>query len=202
MRRLYRFLAMAVLLLVAAPAVAGSPAPPVKLKKLIEMGWDEPDPSFMRRHLAQLEATPFDGCVYHLLYTTRGRPAASFTREAWGKRAFTAADVDTSVRDLIATRFKRFRWNFLRMNVTPADLDWFDDYGAVVSNARLAAGIARRGRSAGVMIDTEPYENELFQYPKQRDASTRSFTAYAAQVRRRGAEVMLALEQGYPGLSV
>jgi hypothetical protein len=43
-------------LLLPLPASAG-------LKRLIEVCWDEPDPAFMRRHLAQMEATPFDGCV-------------------------------------------------------------------------------------------------------------------------------------------
>src|SRR5262245_3912106 len=200
MRRLYRFLAMAVLLLVAAPAVAGSPAPPVKLKKLIEMGWDEPDPAFMRRHLAQLEATPFDGCVYHLS-GPKGR-TDGLTWRGWSTHAFTEADVDSALRDLKATRFKRFRWNFLRLNVTPGDVNWFDDYGAVLSNVRLAASVARRGGSPGVLFDTEPYEHRLFTYAAQRDTATRSFEEYVAQVRKRGAEVMRAFEQGYPGLTV
>lgn len=196
-------LIIAALLIVRAssPAAAGSPAP-APAKKLIEFGWDEPDPSFMRRHLAQLEATPFDGCVYHLLYANPGRPPGSFTWEAWGRRAFTEAEVDSGLRDLEATRFRRFRWNFLRLNVTPGDLDWFDDYGAVVSNARLAASVARRGHSAGVILDTEPYQNEIFRYASQRDTATRSFEEYAAQAGRRGAEVMRAFEQGYPGLTV
>ena len=43
-----------------APAGAGGPA-----RKLIEFGWDEPDTSFLRGHLAELERTPFDGCVFH-----------------------------------------------------------------------------------------------------------------------------------------
>ena len=171
-------------------------------KRLIEMGWDEPDPAFMRRHLAQLEATPFDGCVYHLFYDAGpGRPPGRFTWEAWGKRTFTAAEVESGLRDLIATPFRRFRWNFLRLNVTPG-VDWFDDFGAVVSNARLAAEVAKGGGSAGVMLDTEPYESEIFRYDSQRGTGTHSFDEYADQARRRGAEVMRAFEQGYPGLTV
>jgi len=33
--------------------------------KLIEFGWDEPDTAFMRVHIAEMEKTPFDGCVFH-----------------------------------------------------------------------------------------------------------------------------------------
>jgi hypothetical protein len=201
--------ALAALAVVAAcgaalpsPAAPGSPAPRAP-RRLIEMGWDEPDPGFMRRHLAQLESSPFDGCVYHLFYETpAGREPGRFTWEAWGTRAFTEAEIDSGLRDLMATRFKRFRWNFLRMNVTPGNLDWFDDYSAVLSNARLAASVARRGRSAGIFLDTESYEHALFQYPAQRDTAKHGFEGYAAQARRRGAEVMRAFEQGYPGLTV
>jgi len=33
-------------------------------KKLIEFGWDEPDMAFMREHAAEMECSPFDGCVF------------------------------------------------------------------------------------------------------------------------------------------
>jgi hypothetical protein len=170
-------------------------------KKLIEMGWDEPDPAFMRRHRDQLENTPFDGCVYHLVYARPGTPG-SFTWEAWGSRAFREDELAAGLADLEATRFQRFRWNLLRMNVTPGRLDWFDDYGPVLANAQLAASIARRGRSAGILLDTEQYAGHLFEYAAQRDTAQRPFVEYAMQARRRGAEVMRAFERGYPGLVV
>ena len=33
-------------------------------KQLIEWGWDEPDPAFMRAHLGEMERLPFDGVVF------------------------------------------------------------------------------------------------------------------------------------------
>jgi hypothetical protein len=179
-----------------------APAAQAKTKKLIEMGWDEPDPGFMRAHLAQLEASPFDGCIYHLTYRDPGHPPGNFTWDVWGTRTFTEADVDSGLRDLVATPFRRFRWNFLRVNVTPASIDWFDDFAPVLSNVRLAASVARRGGSAGVMLDVEAYQGPVFEYRALRDTARHDFAAYAAQARRRGAEVMRAFEQGYPGLIV
>src|SRR5205809_924779 len=82
------------------------------------------------------------GCVYHVSYARAGGPGP-FAWEAWGRRAFTPAELDGARRDLRATRFRRFRYNFLRLNVTPGNLDWFDDYDAVRANARLAASLAR-----------------------------------------------------------
>jgi hypothetical protein len=201
MKRFHLFLAIAALLLLGIPALAANhPTPPHRPKKLIEMGWDEPDPSFMRRHLAQLEASPFDGCVYRLS-GPKGR-LDGITWRGWGSHAFTEADVDSGLRDLKAIPFRRFCWNFLRLNVTPGDVDWFDDYSAVLSNVRLAASVARRGGSIGIFFDTEPYGREIFTYAVQRDTATRTFEEYAAQARKRGAEVMRAFEQGYPGLTV
>lgn len=197
MRRVWRHLALASLLLATlATAALG------KDKQLIEMGWDEPDPAFMRRHLAQLEASPFDGCVFYLMYDRQGLPPADLTWQAWGTRAFTEEEVAASLTDLQATPFRRFRSNLLRMNVTPGRLDWFDDHGAVMANAQLAASVARRGGAIGILLDTEQYEGHLFEYPAQRDTARRPFLEYAVQARRRGAELMRAFERGYPGLVV
>ena len=117
-------------------------------KKLIEFGWDEPDTAFMRKHTAQMDATPFDGCVYHLRVLQADGKDADFIWACWGRQAFTIEQVQHAIDDLKATRFKRLRHNFLRFNVTPGDLDWFDDYSAVINNARhvvfVAAGLRKK----------------------------------------------------------
>lgn len=171
-------------------------------KKLIEFGWDEPDTAFLRAHVAEMEQTPFDGCVFHVNYLKPDGSQGNFTWECWGRRAFAEAELQAAREDLKATRSRRFTDNFLRFNTTPADLDWFDDYSAVVHNARLAARLAREGRCRGVLFDIEQYQAPLFDYRKQRDATTRSWELYAAQARARGREVMAAFQQGYPNLTV
>jgi hypothetical protein len=171
-------------------------------KKLIEFGWDEPDTSFLRRHLDAVERTPFDGCIFHVVATGAQGKAENFAWLCWGRRAFTEAELKRALDDLRATPFRRFTHNFLRINTTPADLDWFDDHGAVLSNARLAARVARAGRAAGVLLDVEQYQGKLFHFAAQRHARTRSWAQYATQARRRGREVMEALQDGFPGLTV
>ena len=199
---------MTCILMVAAVAsvIAAEPAsrPPegsVVGKKLIEFGWDEPDTAFMRQHTAQMDATPFDGCVYHLCYLQPDGKDADFLWSCWGKQAFTTQQVQHAINDLKATRLKRLRHNFLRFNVTPGNLDWFDDYSAVINNARLAARVAREG-GVGILFDTEQYNAQLFDYRKQPGASTRTWEQYAAQARQRGREVMRAFQEGFPGLKV
>ncbi|HZT43354.1 MAG TPA: hypothetical protein VFA07_14390 [Chthonomonadaceae bacterium] len=174
----------------------------VRSKRLIEFGWDEPDTAFLRRHIGQMQQTPFDGCVFHLAYRKPDGSAGNFIWECWGKRGFRKEELQPALDDLKATHFGRFRHNFLRFNVCPADLDWFDDYGAVLANARLAASIARQGGCDGLLFDTEQYNAPLFRYRSQRDTATKSWEDYAIQARLRGRQVLEAFQQGYPGLTV
>jgi hypothetical protein len=181
----------------AIPSWVSTPA-----KRLIEFGWDEPDTAFLRRHVGQMEQTPFDGVVFHVNYTQPDGKPGDFLWEAWGKRAFTEAELATARAELQATPFDRFTHNFLRFNTSPGDVDWFEDFSAILANARLAARLARTGRAAGILFDTEQYQAPLFDYRKQRRADTTAWDAYADQVRRRGREIMEAFQSGYPDLTV
>src|SRR5215212_746052 len=153
-------------------------------KKLIEFGWDEPDTAFMRKHIATMEQSPFDGTVFHL--------NQDFLWQSWSKRAFTEAELQQSIDDLKNTPITKFKHNLLRFNVTPGDVDWFDDFTPIINNAKLAAKIAREGKAAGLMFDIEQYNDKMkpFDYSKQRDAKTKSWDQYAKQAKQRGREVM------------
>src|SRR4051812_43770006 len=101
-----------------APAIAQT------TKKLIEFGWDEPDTAFMRQHIAEMEKTPFDGTVFHV--------PGDFLWQCWGKRTFTEKELAPAIDDLKHTPIARFKHNLLRFNVTPGDVDWFDDFTPVL----------------------------------------------------------------------
>jgi ribulose bisphosphate carboxylase small subunit len=186
-------------LLLVAVNLGAAPSP---TKKLIEFGWDEPDTGFLRQHAAEMDRTPFDGCVFHVNYARPGGGKGSFTWESWGTNAFHEPDLREAFDDLKALRFVHLKSNFLRFNTTPAKLDWFDDYTAVLSNARLAARLARAGQCPGILFDIEQYDGALFDYRRQRDAKTKTWDIYADQVRRRGREVMKAFQESYPDLTV
>ncbi len=171
-------------------------------KKLIEFGWDEPDTSFLRRHHAQLKQTPFDGCVFHVLTENSHGAKENLTWLAWGRRRFTRAETRRATDDLRSLTGSKFRHHFLRFNVTPADLDWFDDHAAILANARLAAEMSRVGGCAGILLDTEQYQGKLFDPRRQRDRSRHSWEDYAAQAQKRGREVMSAFQNGFPDLTV
>jgi hypothetical protein len=174
-------------------------------RKLIEFGWDEPDIVFLAHNRAVMERSPFDGCVFHVSTSVPGKNPESLTWLGWGRRTFKLEEFPQALIVLASSshtrsgdRSKRFGHNFLRFNVTPGDLDWFDDHGAVVANARIAAVMAKG--SDGILLDTEQYQGQLFNYQKQRDASRRTWNEYAAQARRRGREIMEAFQEGFPDL--
>ena len=174
----------------------------VQPRKLIEFGWDEPDTAFLRKNQAVVEKTPFDGCVFHANTRVQGKAPENFTWLCWGRRKFTEAELAGAFDDLRSVSWERFQHNFLRFNVTPGDLDWFDDHAAVLANAKLAARLAREGHCRGILFDTEQYQKGLFDYRKQRGTPGKSWDAYAAQARRRGREVISAFQDGYPDLTI
>jgi hypothetical protein len=187
-------------MLTALPILA---AEPMADKKLIEFGWDEPDTAFMRQYIDVMERTPFDGCVYHMCYAKPdGAQTGQFIWECWGTRAFAEAELAQAREDLLATPLTRFTENFMRFNTSPGDVDWFDDFAPIVNNARLAARIAREGKSRGILFDVEQYHHPLFDYARQRDAKIKSFDEYAAKVRQRGREVMQAFQAEFPDVVV
>jgi hypothetical protein len=171
----------------------------VKGKKVIEWGWDEPDTKFMRENIEKMERFPFDGLVFH---ATSGK-GENLSWEVWGGRKYMADDFTQAIEDLKTTKFSRFTDRFLRVNVTPAKVDWFDDaaWANVAGNFGVAAKVAKEGRCKGFMFDTEQYEGvTVFDYRQQKDK--RSFAEYQAKVRQRGREWATAVNQQFPDITI
>jgi hypothetical protein len=169
-------------------------------KKLIEWGWDEPDPKFMRQNIAKMELLPFDGVIFHVA----GNRGGNLSWELWGSRKFELAEFSRAIDDLKATPFHRLTDRFLRVNVTPGNVDWFDDraWDVVAHNFAVAAQVAKQAGCTGVMFDVEQYEKQLFNYGKQPQGTGKTFDAYRAQVRRRGRQWMKAVDASYPDITV
>ncbi len=122
-----------------------APAPaPRGTARVIEFGWDIPDPAFLRANIATMEEVGFDGVV---LDVRMGSKTFSWITEPMPDDAFAAA-----LDDLKATRFNRFRHNFLRLNAT----------GLV--NAGLAARFVRDAGLRGIFFDTEPYDAPIWEH--------------------------------------
>jgi hypothetical protein len=115
-----------------------APVQTMKSKKLIEWGWDEPDNKFMRQNVERMEELPFDGVAFHAVSSKGG----NVTWEMWGSRRFDLAEFQHAIDDLKATSFRRLADRFLRVNVTPGKVDWFDDQPH-------SQGVREAGHTAG-----------------------------------------------------
>src|SRR5213593_482403 len=171
-------------------------------KKLIEFGWDEPDPAFMRDHAQQLDKSPFDGCVFHVDARRANGSKARFTWDGWGEEAFAKESLQPALEELKAAKLRRCTQNFVRFNTTPAKIDWFDDHTAISNNCHLAAWFAREAKLPGILFDIEQYEGQLFDFRKQRHQAEKGWDTYAVQVRLRGREVMQAFQAAYPEVTL
>lgn len=198
----HRLFLCALLVLAVSMALAAPTAIPPG-KKLIEWGWDEPGPAFMRANADKMDRLGFDGVVFHADATRDGKPM-NFTWECWSVRRFEYGDLAQSLADLKACKFKRLTDNFLRFNVCPGDVDWFDDAGfaAVLNNATVAAKLAKEGGCMGWMFDVEMYGKPLFTYQAQAHKDTKTFAEYEAKARERGRQFMQAVNSEYPDITM
>jgi hypothetical protein len=180
-----------------ATARAGEPA---RAKKLLEWGWDEPDTRFLRANIERMERLPFDGLIFHMA----GDHNENLCWDIWGTRRFDVSQFTGALADLKATPFHRFTERFVRVNVTPGKVDWFDDaaWKIVAENFGVAAQLAREGGCRGFMFDSEQYQAWLFDYRQQSQRGKKSFAEYEAKVRQRGREWMQAVAGHYPQITI
>lgn len=169
-------------------------------KKLVEWGWDQPDTKFMRQNIHKMERLPFDGLVFHVISSKGG----DFSWELWGSRRFELAELQDAVDDLRSTPFRRLTDRFMRVNVTPGNVDWFDDrqWGVVLQNYTVAAQVAKHGGCKGFMFDVEQYGQLIFCYEKMKRRGQKTFAEYQAKVRQRGQEWMRAVNAQFPDITI
>jgi hypothetical protein len=170
--------------------------PSVSRPKLLYTPSEEPTGvaglTFLRDHVAEIEAGPFDGLTVDV----------GLGDTPWGAVQYTRAQFDAEVEILRSTRFTKLTDNFQMFNVRTGGVDWFDDqaFAVVVGNARVAAEVVRDAGLRGIFFDVEQYDDPVWSYPAP--GETMTFAAYEAQARRRGSELMTALLEIVPDLTI
>ncbi len=150
--------------------------------------------------LADAQNTAFDGLVLDI-ETPRDH-------RGLGWSLFTNQPVDQAQLDGLAAQFNGFAWgrltdNFLRVNIYPGAVDWFEDFSTVLYNLEAVSRLAAQLGFRGIMLDTEQYgDTSLFYFGERPGFYTSTQEQYAAQAFMRGQEVMQALNRGYPGMTV
>jgi hypothetical protein len=201
----YRQIVFPLSLLLAASMVGAEPPDMRIRKKLIATGWDHPDSQRLLANLAEMEKRPFDGVVLDATgRNAEGKPCslgAAFSSQPWQREWYRA-----TVEQLRSCKFSRFTDNFITLGANPGNVDWFDDEGwqRIVEHWRIAAWVAKRSGCKGLLFDPEPYTPPFaqFNYAAQLGRKQHSFNDYAAMARRRGRQVMKAVVEEYPEITL
>jgi hypothetical protein len=162
-------------------------------KKIVEYGWDVPYPDFVRDNIGQMEKRPFEGIIFR----TRGFDHIFDTRP-WKQDKFQP-QLDT----LAQIKWKKFTDNFLTLYAASKwNMDWFNDehWNVIVENMKLFSLAVRSGNCVGVCFDPEPYGTDPWVYPGS--YKNKSFDQVCDQVRRRGRQFIIALQEHMPKVRV
>ena len=196
----------ALIVVLAAPVAGGEPAADMRRrKKLIATGWDQADTKRLRENLAVMERRPFDGVVLGAVGRIDDKRKCPL-RGAFVDRKWQRSWFEQPLADLKACRPARFADNFVLVGANPGHVDWFDDAGwsNVVEHWRIAAWLARRGGLKGILFDPEPYTppHAQFKHAAQPRRDKHAFNEYFRQARRRGREVLRAVVEEYPDITL
>jgi len=152
-------------------------------KKLIGWGSDVAYPFKVQNNIRKIEELPLDGIVLRNFTGTRGGKEFTFDWECFGKQKYEQKQLADTIQLMKNIRFERFTDNFLRFNVQPGDVDWFDDFSAPLHNARMWSEATAETGIKGWKFDVEDYKEKLFVYRKQntrtRSPSTNTPTRFA-----------------------
>ena len=174
--------------------------------KIIQLGWGTPPPTYIKEHIREMEQVPFDGLVLDLKSNHGPEDTGGyFSWNVWGSQVLSPDDYSQSIEALKTTDFNKFTDNFLRFNLSPANVSWYDDeFEAVLQNSQLLATIAKDSKLKGIFLDTEQYGNkpQIFNYQREQEKKSSSFRDYQQQVRKRGRELMESLNSVYPNITI
>lgn len=166
--------------------------PSVEGKKLLH--YRGPSYEYMRDHTEEMERVPFDGLIIGGL-----RPF--YINEK-------PYDFDGFVARMREIPFQRYTDNFYLCYagvdaVEQTDFDWFHDLTWVADNWRKMARAAKEAGFKGICFDSEHYGGKpLFGYRQMKYRESKTFEEYQAQVRLRGAEIMRAVSEVYPDITI
>ena len=167
--------------------------------KLVEIGWDTPGAAYVRDNVRTIEELPFDGIAM--------TPVQGTTPDVFEDRAWTADDVQLDA--FASIEWRRFTDNYLSVRgQSPTGGGWFDDarWDRITGNTeQLSAAVAAAG-ARGIFLDPELYYDDEIAHSAWRYNATQypdlDFASVEAQVRRRGAEFMTALQSARSDVTV
>lgn len=214
---------------VTAPAAAANKpvlalSAPLKGKKLIQIGQDAPDTAYIRKHIREMEQTPFDGIAIVPTVKIGGKTGSMMWGSWFAPRKWEYENFRHVVEDMRAAAPKRFTDNFLFITRATLDMkyddgsvdkltptDWLsDEFQTTIDNLALAARISKDAGLKGIAFDFEQYGGTNYAKWRQAfnyglataDGVTASFEECQAKVHLRGKQIMQAITRQYPDITI
>lgn len=184
-----------------SPVFAGS----LQNKKFIEYGWDCPNAEYIRANVKEMEKIPFDGVVIRV--NPHGVPGSGYGWETFSRVKLKPENYQSTIDDLKATKFNRFKHNFIHLIAYPGNVDWFEpEWSSVAHNAGCLAKVAKQTGCKGIMFDPEIYGETVRtwnykKFPKNLQTA-HTFSQYKAKVRDRGREFIKAINKEFPDITI
>ena len=159
-------------------------------KKLIEYGWDVPNPAFVADNIRAMEKRPFDGIIMRLAGKHSGN---IFAGGKWNR-----ADYEADRQALSRIKWGKFKNNFIIM-YSASEMDWFSDkdWDAIINNVTIMAECAKAG-GCYLAFDAEPYGKNPWAWLEQKGAKEHTYAQFAAVARKRGQQFARAIGKVIP----
>jgi hypothetical protein len=122
--------------------------------RVLEWGWHTPRLQDIPQYIDVAQTLPFDGLILDMA-TPDNSNGLSWT--LFGDQRVDQSLLSGLENELTDLKWGRLTDNFLQVNVAPANVDWFDDFDAILYNFESIAGLAKRLGFKGIMLDTEQY---------------------------------------------
>ena len=173
----------------------------MKDKKIIEISWSSPTPSYFRDHIKQMEKAPVNGLGLKLPDSVGGGNV--FRIDLWKE---TKEKDRQEQLDILASlpKSKVLTDNFVTIH-GESTMDWFNDsdWKVVEENLRFCAKAAKISGFKGVFWDAEPYGKvNPWNYSALPEKGKHAFSEYAKQVRKRGGQFVRTLQSEFPGVVI
>lgn len=192
--RIPLLITLVIALMIAALSSQAGFKPNTRGKKLIASGWHIPDTTYIKANVKEMEKLPFDGLIIGAFYPF------------WQNMRNQGDELSKFVSNMKSTKFKKFTDNFIGVESgNDGGFDWFDEARCLqlVENWRTLARAAKMAGMKGLKIDPECYEGpSLYNYETLMHRATKSPEEYSAQVQKVASQIMVAINQEYPNITL
>lgn len=180
------------------PTKPGSMIQPAPKKKLIKFGWDIPNTATLLKNIREMEKAPFDGIRIRAFAKV---PGGRQTNRCFSKKRFEESWFADAYENLRKVKFEKFTDNFVDLQATPGDMDWFNDkdWETALHNVGLIVKAGTIARCKGVQFDPELYSGSSpLWHPNALRANPALYDKYARQARLRGKQFIETIGQQMP----